>query len=329
MDINTIANMAGVSRATVSRYLNNGYVSEEKKRRIAEVIQRTGYVPSKKAQNLRTGRTNVVGAIIPKINSASISRMVAGLNDVLAQGGYQILLANTANVAKTEVDYLRLFAETGAVDGIVLSATVLTPEHVEALDALAIPHVILGQRLEGHRCVYYDDFGAERDITLFALNSGERPGFIGVTDADQAAGMARHRGFLAACAQRGIEPNASAQVQADFSIESGYFACERLLEAYPEVDTVVCATDRIAAGAMACLREYGRRIPEDVQVTGVGDSDIAKVMNPPLTTVNHHYKSSGAEAAHMLLDGLGKEEHSAKEVCMTYELYARSSTRWG
>ena len=79
MDINTIAAMAGVSRATVSRFLNDGYVSDEKRRRIAEVIEETGYVPSRQAQTLRTGKTGVVGVIIPKINSASISRMVTGL----------------------------------------------------------------------------------------------------------------------------------------------------------------------------------------------------------------------------------------------------------
>ncbi len=325
MDINTIATMAGVSRATVSRYLNDGYVSEEKAERIAEVIRQTGYVPSRQAQTLRTGKTDVVGVIIPKINSASIARTVAGLSEVLNGAGYQILLANTSNVAKTEVDYLRLFSRTGSVDGIILSATMLTHKHIAALESLTVPYVILGQRLEGHRCVFYDDYHAERDITLLALRSGERPAFIGVTDEEAAAGHASHQGFLADCQERGIEP--LAEEQADFSIESGYLACERLLEDHPDVDTIVCATDRIAAGAVVCLREYGHRIPEDVQVTGLGDSDLAKVVSPTLTTVNHHYKSSGAEAARMLLDGLGKVQDSAQQVCMTYELYARNSTR--
>lgn len=327
MDINTIASMAGVSRATVSRYLNDGYVSDEKRARIARVIEETGYVPSRRARDLRTGRSHLVGVVIPKINSASISRTVAGLSDVLSEADYQILLANTSNDAKVEVDYLRLFSESRSVDGIILSATVLTPAHREVLGSLAIPHVILGQRLEGHRCVYYDDFGAMRDITSFALEKGERPAYIGVTDEDEAAGLARHRGFLEACAAHGVACEERAQLVADFTMESGYLACERLLDAYPEVDTIVCATDQIAAGAMACLREYGRRIPEDVQVTGVGNSDLAEVTSPTLTTVNNHYKSSGAEAARMLLDSLGKAEDGAQQVCMRYELYARCSTR--
>ena len=90
MDINQIAQLAGVSRATVSRYLNDGYVSQEKRAAIARVIKETGYVPSQYAKSLRTGKSNVVGVIIPKINSASVSRMVAGMTTVL-NGGDDLL----------------------------------------------------------------------------------------------------------------------------------------------------------------------------------------------------------------------------------------------
>ena len=95
MTINEIAEMAGVSRATVSRYLNNGYVSGEKSEKIRKVIEETGYQPSAQAQVLRTKRTKLVGVIIPKINSDSISRMVAGISSVLSDAGYELLLANT------------------------------------------------------------------------------------------------------------------------------------------------------------------------------------------------------------------------------------------
>ena len=97
MNINEIAKLAGVSRATVSRYLNEGYVSEEKKERIRAVIEKTGYQPSTQAQTLRTKKTRLVGVILPKINSDTVSRMVAGISDVLSKNGYQLLLANTNN----------------------------------------------------------------------------------------------------------------------------------------------------------------------------------------------------------------------------------------
>ena len=97
MTINEIAEMAGVSRATVSRYLNHGYVSQEKRERIKEAIEKTGYQPSTQAQTLRTKKTKLVGVILPKISSDTVSRMVAGISDVLSKRGYQLLLANTNN----------------------------------------------------------------------------------------------------------------------------------------------------------------------------------------------------------------------------------------
>lgn len=109
MTINEIAKMAGVSRATVSRYLNDGYVSEEKKERIAGVIAETGYIPSSQAQMLRTKKTGLIGVIIPKISSDSIGRMVDGIGEELAKEGYQLLLASTNNNEREEVRYLQTF----------------------------------------------------------------------------------------------------------------------------------------------------------------------------------------------------------------------------
>ena len=118
MNINEIAKLAGVSRATVSRYLNNGYVSEEKKNVIRKVIEETGYQPSSQAQMLRTKRTKLVGVILPKINSDTISREVAGISDVLKKRGYQMILANTNNDIEEELKYLSLFKDN-QVDGVI------------------------------------------------------------------------------------------------------------------------------------------------------------------------------------------------------------------
>ena len=125
MNINEIARLAGVSRTTVSRYLNNGYVSEEKKEKIRKVIEETGYQPSTQAQMLRTKKTKLVGVVLPKINSDTISREVAGISDVLAKRGYQIILANTNNDIEEELKSLSLFRDN-QVDGVIFIATMFT-----------------------------------------------------------------------------------------------------------------------------------------------------------------------------------------------------------
>ena len=327
MDITTVAKLAGVSRATVSRYLNDGYVSDEKRRAIARVIKETGYIPSRQAKILRTGKTNLIGVIIPKINSASVSRMVAGLSSVFNESQYQMLLANTDNRENKEIDYLRVFTEKDRVDGIILVGTILTPEHERALKNLRIPLIVLGQAFDGFSCVYHDDYHAVREITSHILNRGTKPAYIGVTELDIAAGQSRHTGFLDACAEKNLEVPKKAQMESDFSVDSAYLACERLLDVYSEVDTIVCASDSIAFGAITCLREFGRSVPEDVQVTGVGDSDLSKVITPSLTTIHQHYKTSGMEAAKMLIGAMDKEDTIDRDIRTGYELLLRNSTR--
>ena len=327
MDINDIAKAAGVSRATVSRFLNNGYVSAEKRELIARVIEQTGYVPSSHAQTLRTGRTRLVGVIIPKINSHSVGRMVAGITRELDKAGYQVLIANTGNDENKELEYLSIFSERNQVDGIILIATVVTPAHKRALEALALPVVVLGQQVDGVSCVYHDDYHALLDVTREVLASAKNPGFIGFKEVDVAAGRMRRQGFLDACAEAGIELADAALETGEFTADSGYFCTERLLDGVPGLDAIICASDDVAFGALTCLREYGHRVPEDVAVTGVGDGSLAAIAFPALTTVHFFYRTSGEEAARMLVSAIDDGERVPRQLMMGHRLMRRSTTR--
>lgn len=325
MNINEIAKLAGVSRATVSRFLNDGYVSEDKKEKIRKVIEETGYKPSAQAQMLRTKKTNLVGVIIPKINSESISRMVAGISVVLSKAGYQLLLANTDNDEKEEVKYLRILAEN-QVDGIILIGTVFTAAHKKVLKELTVPVVILGQSLTGYSCVFYDDYHAAYDLTSLLLEHGKHPAGIGVLERDEAAGKRRREGFLDAVKDRGAAVDRVPFAQGTFRMDSGYEQAKNLLTTNPEIDSIFCATDSIAIGAVTYLRENGKKIPEEIQVAGIGDSEIARVCVPRLTTVHYFYKTSGEEAAQMLVNMLTSGDQIRREVKMGYEIVPGKTT---
>ncbi|MFR3878053.1 MAG: LacI family DNA-binding transcriptional regulator [Collinsella sp.] len=158
-----VAELAGVSSAAVSRYLNGGYISADKAERIKHAIELTGYVRSSQARALRTGSTKLIGVIIPKINSESVSRITAGIGQVLGRRGYQMLLANTDNAADRELEYLDLF-QNHPVDGIVLVATMITDEHRRAIESCHVPIVLIGQHVEGAACVYHDDYEAAFEL---------------------------------------------------------------------------------------------------------------------------------------------------------------------
>lgn len=158
-----VAELAGVSSAAVSRYLNGGYISTDKAERIKQAIELTGYVRSSQARALRTGSTKLIGVIVPKINSESVSRITAGIGQVLGHRGYQMLLANTDNAPDRELEYLDLF-QNHPVDGIVLVATMITDEHRRAIESCRVPIVLIGQNVEGAACVYHDDYEAAFEL---------------------------------------------------------------------------------------------------------------------------------------------------------------------
>ena len=160
MNINEIAKLAGVSNATVSRYLNGGSISRKTRDRIQQIIEETGYTPSVSARMMRTGQSNYIGVIVPKINSESISRMMAGLTEVFDNNGYEVLLGNANQSMERELRFLDLF-KNREVAGLVLFGTIVTGEHIEMLKSLKVPVVIMGQSIQGFSCVCFDDYHAE------------------------------------------------------------------------------------------------------------------------------------------------------------------------
>ncbi len=318
MNIAEIAELAGVSKAAVSRYFNNGYISEEKRQAIHKVVEETGYRPSVQAQTLRTKKTRMIGVIVPKIVSASIGRVVEGLLSALNEHGYQMLLAVTQNSPEKELEYLSAFSAK-QVDGVVLSATVLTPEHNQLLKNLSVPVVIVGQRLPGYCCVFHDDYHASYDLTKLLLKKGrKRLGYISAVRQNQAVGAKRYQGFKDAVRDAGYGELADNFVTADFTIQSGYEKAGELIKRCGELDGLVCATDTMAAGAVQYLREQGIPIPEKVLVAGQGDSDMARVMEPPLVTVHYAYEKSGELAVRILMELLSHGEGAGKEVKLSY-----------
>lgn len=327
MNIGEIAKLAGVSNAAVSRYFNNGYISEEKREAIRKVVEETGYRPSIQAQTLRTRRTKLIGVILPKIDSAAVGGMVSGIISVLNEHGYQLLLADTQNNPERELEYLKVFNEK-QVDGVIFIATIFTAGHKRLLKQMTLPFVILGQCLPGYHCVFFDDYRSVYDITGRILEKGrKRLGFISVLHQDQAAGMDRYRGYCDAVREVGLEHLAEQYVISDFTMQGGYERTRELMERYPDLDGIICATDSIAVGALRWLREQGTAVPDQVVLTGHGDSEITRVTTPALTTVHYSYENSGEMAAKMLLEILDRKEMAMKEVKLGFSIVEHESSR--
>lgn len=328
MTISDIAKMAGVSSAAVSRYLNGGSLSEEKRAAIHQVVEQTGYRPDAAAQTLRTGRVNQIGVITPSISSQSVGLVTAGISDVLDTSRYLLLLANTDVQEQRELSYLTAM-QRNRVAGIILMGTVCTPAHAEAFAACRTPLVITGQRFAGFSCVYNDDRLAMKELTERMLARGRRRlVYIGGPEKDLAAGLARRQGVQDALNAAGLDgehlPRISCQ---GFTLENGAQCMKELLARCPDLDGVLCATDTLALGAFRVLKDLDRRIGEDIGLAGVGDSWADTVVQPALSTVHFYQKQVGVEAARMLLQMIEDREGECpvRQISLGYQIVERGS----
>ena len=328
MTISDIAKLAGVSSAAVSRYLNGGPLSEQKRAAIHAVVEQTGYRPDAAAQTLRTGKVRQVGVIVPSISSQSVGQITAGIAAELDARHYLLLLANTELDDQRELGYVAAL-QRNHVAGIILLGSYYSPQLAQALRECRVPVVVTGQRFAELPCVYNDDRAAARELTASMLAHGRRNiVYIGGTERDAAVGTARRLGVqdaLDAAGQNGAQLRRI--TCAAFTVEEGARCMEQLLAACPQLDGVVCVTDTVALGAMQALRAAGRRVGQDVGLGGIGDSWVSSVTEPGLTTVRFYQKQVGQEAARMLLQMLDHEESGApiRQTTLGYTLVERGS----
>lgn len=326
MNISDIAKIAGVSKATVSRYLNNGYVSSEKREIIRKVIEQNDYTPLSSARNLRSGQNNLIGVIIPKLSSESVARMVDGISEIINDAGYNMVLGITDLKQEKELDFLKLF-RGNTVSGMIYIATEITRKNREILTAYSKPFVILGQKSGEFDSVFHDDLGGAFAAVKHLITQGcDRTGFIGVTMRDKAAGRDRYDGYVKAMADSGYSVSPKHTFEGEFSMESGYAGAERLLGGSSKLNGLFCATDTIAIGAMQYCFSHGIEVGRDIKIAAVGDSKMSKAVNPTLTSVHLFYKTAGHEAAQLVMNRLNEPAGAPKSIELGFRLMERAST---
>lgn len=331
MTISDIARMAGVSSAAVSRYLNGGPLSAEKRAAIHLVIEKTGYAPDAAAQTLRTGKVNQIGVITPNISSQSVGQVITGISQELDASRYLMLLVNTELRQDRELNYLAAM-QRNYVAGVILMGTVYTPALAQALRECRVPVVITGQRFPEMSCVYNDDRAAACELTARMIARGRRHlGYIAGPEKDVATGYERRLGVEQALEEAGLDRGSLHCVHCSaFTLEEGARCMEQLLQQSPELDGVICVTDVVALGAWGVLRKAGRQIGQDIGLAGIGDSWASAVVEPGLATVQFQQQQVGVEAARMLVQMIGDKAHDqsknlVRQMTLGYTVLERGS----
>ena len=317
-----VAELAGVSSAAVSRFLNGGYLSDEKRERIAAAIEQTGYVPSANARILRLKKSDTVGIILTKSDESTLSGVTAGLEKYLFAAGYGASLAYVSDEENADFNAMRSMLER-QIDGIVLISSAPVPGNLELFERARVPIVIVGQHARNRNCVRFDNFGAAYDLaSALGCTMDSQVAYLDAGKRYRSFGSDRRKGFLAGLERAGVPDEHITVVTGGFSVDEGYYTTKKLLAGGKRYDYVACATDTMAAGAIKAIRErYGTsRRAKLPRVSGFGNDPILQAVAGPLPTVRFDYEECGIKAAEMMVDLLKGEVRSAASTVLGYEV---------
>lgn len=317
-----IAQLAGVAKSTVSRYLNGGSVSEETKKKIEIVIEETGYAPNAFAQSLKAKKTNIIGTIIPRLDSYATSRTLMGIDERLRDLNYHMLVSNTNQDLKREIENIYTLAKQ-KVAGIILLATEVTEAHLKAFQDIDIPVLLVGQQHEDVYSLVHDDETAGYAIGKYIAQRGHKKiAFLGVGDYDVAVGVKRKNGFAQAVSEHADDVEARF-FETTFSMSDAATRAGQLFDEFSP-SAVVCATDNLAIGALKAAYQKNLRVPQDVSITGFGGYEVTAMLNPSLTTVGIQFTEAGHTAADHIVN-LVKGKEVPKLSYSRFELILRES----
>jgi LacI family transcriptional regulator len=326
--ISHVAALAGVSPTTVSHVLSGKrLVAEETRRSVHDAIRRLGYRPNYVARSLRTRRSHMIAVVVPDITNTFYSVLTRGLADTLDGEGYGTYVCNTDGLLDRESKFLIDVFDRGA-DGIVLAAVDAASAGVLRPADMGVPVVCVGHRLDHPRIdvVTVEEEHGSYEVTRHLLIRAPRR--VAMIQGRSAGGSPRLNGFTRALAEAGQTLDPSLMVTGDWTRPGGYKAMRQILgqrsRDYP--DSVFCANDLMAVGAIEALREAGLDVPGDVAVAGFDDVDAATIVHPSLTTVVNPAYGIGVSAGKLLVSRLsGEYDGDGREIGLPCALVVRES----
>ena len=328
-----VARIAGVSQTAVSMVLNDRSpvaISPETRQRVLTAIEELGYVPDGSARSLRTRKTLIVASLIPDITNPFYPAFERGIQDVADANDYDLIAYNTDGNRAKELRCLHSMLRA-RVDGIIATPFQLTAQDFLPLIENGVPVVVFGELASEPTsppfdALFVNDLAAAGELVTYLLDRGYLPlGMIAASD-DHLRREGRTTAYRQALAEMAL-PQEEMLARGDDPTEAGgYSAMRSLLARSPLPRAVFAANDMMAMGAMVAIREAGLRVPDDIAVAGFDNIPVARLLNPPLTTVAQFPERLGRRAAEMLFERLnGRFTGDGRRLEMPYELMVRSS----
>ncbi|QCG49901.1 LacI family DNA-binding transcriptional regulator [Aeromonas schubertii] len=325
--LNDVAQLAGVGAMTVSRALRTPeLVSDKMRERIDAAVVELGYIPNRAAGALASGTSHTIVVIVPSLVERACAELVEGLQQPLADEGYQLVLGDSRHLRQQSRQLETLLQYNPAA--VVIFGALESQADRERLRQSGLPVVEVGAKVPDpvDMCVGGSNQEAGYRLTRHLIERGYRN--IGFLCARQEQWMLqqRMRGWQQAMLESYLSPDMVINTSEPPSFSTGAAMLGEFLLRWPELDALVCVTDELACGVlMECQRRHVA-VPGKLAVAGFDDLDVAAVSHPALTTMRIPYRQMGEETAALLLRRLSGELVEGALHLLDYPLQRRGST---
>ena len=326
--IEHIAQLANVSKATVSRVINNSpKVTPKTRERVMKAIKETGYYPSATARRLTTNKAETIGLIIPSPQDKTFgnpfyTEILRGFTHQAKIEGYDLLLF----INEHKFNYSRLFHDR-RVDGLLLVGIKRNDKGITQLSKNKFPYILTG-KVDYKEANYVDAEnrrGAYQAVSHLTDLGHKKIGYLGGS-FEFIFNQERFEGYLQALREHNLEYGKELTMESINTQESGYEAMQKLLESSLVPTAVFVANDLDAIGAMKAVKEKGLRVPEDIAVIGFDDIQLASHIEPLLTTVRQPIYEMGITAVSLLVQLIEGKKKELLKVILPTQLIIRESS---
>ncbi len=326
--VRDVARKARVSVATVSRVLNSpSCVRQETRNRVLRAMRGCHYVYNALAGGLSARKTTTLGVIVPSITNPVFATVIRGIQDYARESGYSILLGNTDYDEKNELRLIRVFQEKRA-DGVILNGPWRNAPIMPLLKKAGLPFVVTWQTLQDKdvNSVAFDNFQGAYRIVEYLIDLGHRRiGMIAGKFSVSERALMRWKGYRKCLAKHDIPYDRQVVLEKPYTFSEGKEGMARLLDLADPPTAVFCGNDILAVGGIACAREKGLCVPQDLSVVGFDDMEISAYYDPPLTTVAVPAYEMGRLAVKILIENIRGENKNPRQYTLETKLMIRGS----
>jgi LacI family transcriptional regulator len=316
---------------TVSKALrSHSDISEETRERVLKRMRELNYQPDWIARSMVTGRTYLVGLVLPDLMHSFFAEVARGVARKLQPLGYQVVIANTEEDPEIEQRHLQVLTAR-KVDGLIIASAQRhrDPEVFKALERGGTPYVLIDRMLAGVEANYVgvkdEDVGAI--ATEHLIEQGAKR-IAHIRGPAVSTGRGRMAGYKRALQRHGMKIRPEYIVSGEWGDRGGYDAMVQLLKLSPRPDAVFCYNDPVAAGAIKAVLEARMKVPEEIAIIGAGNVHYSDLLRVPLSTVDQSSSLIGERAAEILSECMvAKKPLKAQRILIAPRLVVRDSSR--